>query len=225
MNKVHEIFPLVIYQNTIDCHQTFKETYIDQIRDYWFNGYQNQSPECSGKIFLHVDEKYKFFFDDLKKSIDLYYQSLGVEYSKLDYHVIKSWVGYHKDDETPSIPPHFHNESNLSFVYYLKTDKTSDRFCLQQATNRNESVGGLFEVAHENNMISSYNKYNCNFYTITPHEGSVIIFPSNVLHSTQKKQIRMEERIVIAGDVRVTLKPEYYNHHQGSTHPSQWTKI
>ena len=30
---------------------------------------------------------------------------------------------------------------------------------------------------------------------------------------------RTEERLVIAGDVRVTLKPEHYKHHQGSTHP------
>ena len=36
---------------------------------------------------------------------------------------------------------------------------------------------------------------------------------------------RKDERIVIAGDVRVTLKPEHFKHHQGCTHPSQWTEI
>ena len=225
MNRVHEIFPLVIYQNTIDCHQQFKDEHLDEVKEYWFNGYKNESPECSGKIFLHKDYRYKFFFDDLKTSIDFYHQNLGVDFRKLDYHITKSWVGYHKDDETPSIPAHFHNEANLSFVYYLKTDKSSDKFCLQQAQNRNESVSGMFEVANENNILLNYNKYNCNFYTITPHEGSVIIFPSNVLHFTQKKEKRVDERIVIAGDVRVTLKPEYHNHHQGSTHPSQWSQL
>jgi len=225
MNKVHELFPLIVYQDSIECHQEFKKEYLDDIRNYWFNGYENESPECSGKIFMHLEPKYSSFFCNLKKSIDNYYQNIGIDYSKLDYHVTKSWVGYHKDDETPSIPSHFHNEANLSFVYYLKTDSSSDKFCLQQYKNRNESVGGLFEVANENNVILSYNRYNCNFYTITPYEGTVLIFPSNVVHFTKKTNKREDERIVIAGDVRVTLKPEFYNHHQGSTHPTQWKQI
>jgi hypothetical protein len=225
MNKVHEIFPLVIYQDSIECHKEFKKDNLDSLRNYWFDGYRNESPEYSGKIFLHLDPKYNFFFDDLKKSIDNYFFHLNVDHSKLDYHVIKSWVGYHKNDETPSIPPHFHNESNLSFVYYLKTDTTSDKFCLRQEKNRNECVGGLFEVSDSNNTLYSFNKYNCNFYTITPHEGTVVIFPSDVVHFTKKDHIMNDERIVIAGDIRITLKAKYYNHHQGSTHPSQWKQI
>ena len=107
MNKVHEIFPLVIYQDSIDCHREFKGENLDSLREYWFNGYENESPEYSGKIFLHLDPRYNFFFDDLKTSVDNYFLHLNVDYSKLNYHVIKSWVGYHKDDETPSIPAPF----------------------------------------------------------------------------------------------------------------------
>ena len=224
MNKVHEVFPLIVYQGSVDSHNYMKK-HIDVLREYWFNGYENESPEYSGRIFAHEKDYCKPFFKDLRTNIDNYMRHLNVNHELLDYYVTKSWVGYHKDDETPSIPAHFHNEANLSFVYYLKTDKSSDKFCLQQAQNRNESVSGMFEVANENNILLNYNKYNCNFYTITPHEGSVIIFPSNVLHFTQKKEKRVDERIVIAGDVRVTLKPEYHNHHQGSTHPSQWSQL
>ena len=54
MNKVHEMFPLVVHQGTIDCHEQFKKDNLDSLRDYWFNGYKNESPECSGRIFLHV---------------------------------------------------------------------------------------------------------------------------------------------------------------------------
>jgi len=225
MNKVHEIFPLVIYQDSIECHEEFKKENINSLKEYWFNGYKNESPEYSGKIFLHLDPQYNLFFDDLKKSIDNYFYNLNVDHSKLNYHVTKSWVGYHKDDDTPSIPPHFHNESNLSFVYYLNTDSTSDKFCLQQSINRNEAVGGLFETSHTNNTLLSFNRYNCNYYTLTPHEGTVVIFPSDVLHFTKKGVQRKEERIVIAGDIRVTLKYDCYDHHQGSTHPNQWKQI
>ena len=114
--KIHKLFPLVVYQGEIDTHKEFKENHLDSIREYWFNGYEHESPEYSGKIFLHKKEKYNLFFKGLKQSIDNYYNYLKIDFQKLNYHVTKTWVGYHKDDETPSVPPHFHNESNLSFV-------------------------------------------------------------------------------------------------------------
>jgi len=225
MNKVHEIFPLIVYQGKVDCHEEFKKDNLNSLKEYWFNGYENESPEGSGKIFVHHQEKYKKFFNSLKNNLDEYMEHLNVNYNLFNYHIAKSWVGFHLDDTTPSVTPHYHNESNISFVYYLKTDDTSDKFCVSQQKNRNEFAGGLFETANVRNTLLGYNKYNCNYYTITPKEGTVILFPSNTYHFTQKFTERKDERIVIAGDIRVTLKKEYCNYHQGSTHPSQWLEL
>lgn len=224
MNKVHELFPLIVYQGKLDCHEEFKKQNLDLLKKYWFNGYENESPEFSGKIFVHLQEQYKKFFKSLKRNINEYMTHINVDYEKLDYHVIKSWVGYH-NKEIPEISPHYHNESNLSFVYYLNSDETSDKFCVSQQYNRNECVGGLFETSDQRNLLLGFNRYNCNYYTITPIEGTVLIFPSNVYHSTQKFTERKCERVVIPGDIRVTLKKEFFDHHQGSTHPSQWLEL
>ncbi len=223
MNKIHEIFPLVVYQDSIDCHNEFKKENLNSLKEYWFNGYENESPEYSGRIFLHNDPQYNIFFNDLKRSIDNYFYHLNVDYSKLNYHVTKSWVGYHTK-EVPELNPHYHNESNISFVYYLQSSKDSDKFCVSQNNNINENTGGLFEPSNQRNTLLTYNKYNCNHYTITPYEGTVLLFPSNIYHHTLKSK-KEDERIVIAGDVRITLKEEYYNHHQGCTHPNQWKQI
>ncbi len=222
MGKVHEVFPLVIYQGNIDCHEKFKQ-YTLELQQYWFDGYENESPEYSGRIFLHDDCKYEMFFDDLKKNIDDYYKELNVDHTKLSYFISKSWVGYHNKD-IPQLNPHYHNEANISFVYYLKSSDKSDKFCVSQRTNINENTGGIFEISDQRNTLLGYNKYNCNFYTITPHEGSVLLFPSNIYHHTLEEEER-DERIVIAGDVRVSLKPEYSNYHQGCTHPTQWLEL
>lgn len=222
MGKVHEIFPLVVYQGNVDCHNEFKQ-YTDELKDYWFNGYENESPEYSGRIFVHANSKYEMFFDGLKKNIDEYYKELNVDHTKLSYFISKSWVGYH-DKDAPQLRPHHHNEANISFVYYLKSSDKSDKFCVSQSTNINQNTGGLFELSEQRNTLLGYNKYNCNFYTITPHEGTVLLFPSNVYHHTLKSE-ESDERIVIAGDVRVTLKPEYSNYHQGCTHPTQWLEL
>ena len=81
MNKVHEMFPLVVYQGTIDCHEQFKKDNLDSLRDYWFNGYKNESPECSGRIFLHEKKECKSLFDSLKDNIDQYMTHLNIDHT------------------------------------------------------------------------------------------------------------------------------------------------
>jgi hypothetical protein len=227
MKKIHEVFPLVVYQTTVDCHKDFKEHHLQNLKDYWFNGYEFESPEASSRIFVHLEEKYSEFFKSLKVAFDEYFEVLGIKYDRLNYHVVKSWVVYHRDDTTPPLAPHNHNEANISFVYYLNTDETSDNFVVTQMpdSNRNQVCKGFFDTADVHNIMTSFNRYNCNYYTITPIEGSVIVMPTETYHKTIKKVSRTNERVAIAGDVRVTLKPEHYKHHQGCTHPSQWKQL
>jgi hypothetical protein len=227
MKKIHEIFPLVVYQTTIDCHNEFKQKNLEEIKRYWFNGYKYESPEASSRIFLHLNNQYKIFFDSLKKSFDEYFEVLNIKHQLLNYHIVKSWVVYHKDDTTPSLRPHKHNEANISFVYYLNTNETSDKFIVSQPpdNNLNQVCLGFFDVADENNVMKSFNRYNCNHYSITPIEGTVLIMPTGTYHHTLKEVPRTDERLAIAGDVRVTLTSENYRHHQGCTHPSQWLEL
>ena len=158
-----------------------------------------------------------------RKNIDEYFDCLNVDHSHLSYHVAKSWVGCHYK-ETPELNSHNHNESNLGFVYYLNSDSTSDKFCAMQKENPNELVGGLFQTGQKN-LLKGFNKYNCNFYTFTPTEGTVLIFPSSMYHKTLKVTERIADRIVIAGDIRITLNPQSPDYHQGTTHPSQWLEL
>lgn len=227
MKKIHEIFPLVVYQTTIGCHDKFKEQYYDQIKKYWFNGYRYESPEASSRIFLHLNKDYQVFLTSLKKAFNEYFDVLNIKYELLNYHIVKSWVVYHKNDTTPPLRPHKHNEANISFVYYLNTNETADKFIVSQPpdNNINQVCEGFFDVADENNVMKSFNRYNCNHYSITPIEGTVLIMPTGTYHHTLKEVPRKGERVAIAGDVRVTLKAEHYKHHQGCTHPSQWTEL
>ena len=227
MGKVHEIFPLIVYQGNVDGHDEFKKN-LEDIKKYWFNGYKYESPEGSERIFLHRNGKYIDFFSiHIRKVFDEYFDSLNIDYNKLSYHICKSWVVYHKDDTTPHMAPHKHNEANISFVYYLNTDETSDKFVVTQDPDKNvnQVCQGFFDVADELNLMTRFNRYNCNMYTITPKEGTCIVMPSETYHQTIKNQPRLNERVAIAGDVRVTLKPEHFRHHQGCTHPSQWLEL
>ena len=33
MNKVHEMFPLIVYQGSVDGHEEFKKKYLDSLKD------------------------------------------------------------------------------------------------------------------------------------------------------------------------------------------------
>lgn len=220
MAIIHKIFPLVVYQGQVEGHQEFKGEYLNALRQYWFDGYKNESPEYSGRIFVHIH--YPEIFQSIKKNIDEYFETLNVDHNQLSYHIVKSWVGVHEKN-TPELNAHNHNESNISFVYYVNSDDSSDKFCAVQTENPNEVVGGLFETGQKN-LIKGFNNYNCNYYTFTPKEGTILLFPSDMFHKTLKFTERKTERIVIAGDIKVTLKPNSC-YHQGTTHPSQWLDI
>lgn len=227
MRKTHEVFPLAVHQTDIKCHSNFKEKHFENLKKYWFNGYKYESPEASSRIFVHLNEDYSEFFSSLKEALNEYLEVLGIDCNLMDYHIVKSWVVYHRDDTTPSLAFHKHNEANISFVYYLNTDESSDKFVVSRVPddNHNQVCEGWFDVADEHNVMTSFNKFNCNHYTITPHEGTVLLMPTGTYHHTKKTMPRLMERCAIAGDLRVTLKPEHYKHHQGCTHPSQWLEL
>ena len=221
--KVHEVFPILVAQDTIEMHEEFKNQYFEELKSLWFNGYENETPENSGRCSLHLNKNYTSLFQSLKKCICNYLDLLEIDYEKLNINFVKSWVGYHNKD-IPQLKPHIHNGSDISFCYYLSSDDTSDKFCVHNLNNVNEVSGNIFEPSNKYNIIKKFNKYNCGNYTMTPHEGTLIIFPSSLSHSTLKKQ-NLKDRYVIAGDVKLCLKPEYNLHHQSMPHPSLWLSL
>ena len=53
--KVHEVFPTVVAQDRIDVHDEFKNEYFNELKYLWFDGYNNQTKENSGRCSLHLD--------------------------------------------------------------------------------------------------------------------------------------------------------------------------
>lgn len=221
--KIHEVFPTAIGHDFIDCHEEFKEKYFEEIKNEWFTRYEEEIVGRSGKILFHLNGHYDQFFKSLAKSVEKYLILLGVDISKLNLHITNCWVG-HQDKKSPPLKVHTHNSSDISFCYYLQSDESSDKFCVHPIKNYNEVTGGLFDVSSDNPITKISNKYNCDTYAIAPVEGSVIIFPSSLPHSTLK-QPNLHDRYVIAGDIKITLKPKYYEQSQSIPHPTQWLDL
>ena len=223
--KIHEVFPTVVVQDEIEIHNEFKNDNFEELKQLWYKTndkgeWVHETPENSGRCSLHLNSKYFSIFEAIQKSICKYLNLLEVDYEKLNINFTKSWIGYH-NHKIPQLNMHAHNGSDISFCYYLSSDETSDKFCVHTLENPNEVAGALFETGKNFNLIKRFNKYNCNSYTITPTEGTVVMFPSKLHHSTLKKD-NIDDRYVIAGDVKLSLKEEYNLYHQSIPSPKLW---
>ncbi len=227
-HQVYEIFPTIIYRGEINCHKEFKKKYISDLCEYWHYSddlprEELESPENSGKYFLHHNEKYKDFFECLVNNVRQYLKVLEIDESMLNVYVTKSWVNIHKED-LPNIKIHTHNCSDISFCYYLNTNDRSDKLCFHQKNNNNEVSEFMFETTKSGkyNLLKKYNKYNCNNYVVSPIEGTVVLFPSSMMHSTMQLEERTSERIAICGDITLTLKKEVIKCEYSRMDPSMW---
>jgi len=230
-HEVYEIFPTVIYRGEVTCHQEFKDKYLQELSDYWHYAEdlpreELQSPENSGRYFLHHEQKYSEFFKCLDQNVRQYLKVLNVNESLMNVYVTKSWLNIHKED-LPNIKIHTHNSSDISFCYYLNCNETSDKLCFHQSENNNEVSEFMFQTSNSGkyNLILGYNRYNCNNYTVTPIEGTVVLFPSSMMHSTMQMVQRKGQRISICGDITLTLKEDYIKCEYSRLDPSLWRKI
>jgi hypothetical protein len=230
-HSIYEIFPTVIYRGEIKCHQEFKEKYLKELCKYWHWAPELPrdtftSPENSGRYFLHHKEQYQDFFKCVIDNVRQYLRVLAVDESKLNVYITKSWLNIHEED-SPEIKIHNHNCSDISFCYYLQCNETSDKLCFHNKENINEVSGFMFQTTAnpENNLITVYNKYNCDKYTVSPIEGTIILFPSSMLHSTLNTMHRTINRIGIAGDITLTLKEGNEKSEFSRIDPSTWRKF
>jgi uncharacterized protein (TIGR02466 family) len=230
-HQIYELFPTIVYRGEITCHQEFKQKYFEELCKYWhwsedLPREEIESPENSGRYFLHHNESYKDFFKSLDLNVRNYLKVLDVDESKMNVYVTKSWLNIHKQ-ELPNTKIHIHNCSDISFCYYINCNETSDKLCFHQTKNNNELSEFMFQTTKSGkyNLIEKYNKYNCNNYTVTPIEGTVVLFPSSMMHSTLKNQNMMGTRVSICGDITLTVKEDYTKCEYSRVDPSLWRKI
>lgn len=220
--KVHEIFPIVIGQDLFESHEEFKLNHFDEIKLIQERNKEHSLPDL---YFLHLNIKYMEFFKSLKKSIENYLILLGADPTVLNLHVVRSWVESY-DSNSGWINHHNNKSSDLSFRYYLNNiEENPDVTCFESGNYQNELSEGIFNFSNDGGMIKNLNKYNCLGYAIPPVEGSLLMFPSLLKVSTELNQESLDSRYVIAGDLKITLKPKHYQISQSIPHTSQWLDL
>ena len=148
--KIHNLFPLSIFQDQIQMSIDEKNNLINEIikmKDTSQNlGSIGKSESWTGDTqgfeYLHKNKVFDKLFDEIKKKIILYLNFLKVDQEQIDIFMQRSWATISNNKEV--IRKHQHLQSHISFAYYLKKNSQDANFVLFDEYKRNEFIPGLF---------------------------------------------------------------------------------
>ena len=128
--KIHEIFPILISQDKIDNHDEIKNEYLGELKSLWWNGYENPTPENSGRAFVHSNPRYFDIFKSISKSIRRHLDLLEIDHgdkSRHSYMVFEEYQIKNIRENNDFEPTELLNSHNLDSMMTMVSsiDKSS----------------------------------------------------------------------------------------------------
>ena len=206
--KIHNFFPLSIFQDQIQMSNDEKNNLINEIRkmkdlsknnDYKFNN-ESWTGDTQGFEYLHKNKVFDKLFDEIKKKIILYLEFLKVNKEQIDIFMSRSWATISNNKEV--IAKHQHLQSHISFAYYLKKSPEDANFILHDEIKRNEFIPALFtsKTIQKEKVVKEPTYASAPRINLEVKEDDIVIFPSKTPHGTDQT-LNNNERISISGDV------------------------
>ena len=226
--EVFDFFPLTIFKDKITVPQKEKKEIIKFI----FNS-ENESkniPKRKGDAWLGDTRGQEYLFKVpimknlaylVSEKIKLYTEMLRLDNEKLHFYYQRSWATITKNKE--HIRLHSHDQSNISFSYYLLKPKNSGNIRIS-SESQNEIAKGLFHKEKlDLGLLKEVTKRNTPNIDLNVEEDNIIIFPSKTKHSTTPN-ITQNTRISISGDVTIMLK-DSSGHERLMPHFKNWQQF
>lgn len=172
--KVHEFWPTPIYENHIP------------VKSEWINFAENCKYErmFSQNGDYTVDKYILNSILDLKKELLFHINLFAEKYLKVinvEFYFLNSWIVKHYPKDWAQA--HYHSNSLLSGVYYLKTEKNSGDINFKKKYNEQK----IFPTSITPDY-SEYNYTNSENFKFSAKNGNLIIFPSTLMHEVTKNE-------------------------------------
>jgi len=206
--KIHNFFPLCVFQDQIQMSDDEKNNLINEIRkmkdlsknsDYKLKN-ASWTGDTQGFEYLHKNKVFDKLFDEIKKKIILYLEFLIVDKEQIDIFMSRSWATISNNKE--AIAKHQHLQSHISFAYYLKKNPEDANFILHDEIKRNEFIPALFtsKTLQKEKVVKEPTYASAPRINLEVKEDDIVIFPSKTPHGTDQT-LNNNERISISGDV------------------------
>ena len=177
--RLHNLWPIPVYENKLN---PFNQQWLDYaINSANYERMHSDNGDITiNRYILDVPE-----FADLKKHVQHHCDILMKKYfgtkTNAEFYLQNSWINRHNKDDWGQI--HNHQNSLLSGCLYLGV---------------NNKTGGIrfYKGSHWINMLpisvsleyEKLNHVNSAFYTITPEQGSIVIFPAHLEHCVERNE-------------------------------------
>ena len=211
--KIHNLFPLSIFQDQIQMNIDEKNNLINEIRKMKDTSQnlgsigksESWTGDTQGFEYLHKNKVFDKLFDEIKKKIILYLNFLKVDQEQIDIFMQRSWATISNNKEV--IRKHQHLQSHISFAYYLKKNSQDANFVLFDDYKRNEFIPGLFtsKSLDIKKIVKEITFSSAPRILMEVKEDDIVIFPSKTTHGTDQIP-NNNERISISGDVTFLAK-------------------
>ena len=211
--QIINLFPLSLIKEKISLDIKNKKDMKNEIlsmvknsKNKSFKGPQDSwTGDTQGFEYIYKNNKFKILFIEIKKKLINYLNHLGINHEEIDLYITRSWATVSNGEE--KIKQHRHNQSHISFAYYLKKSAEDSNIVFFEEFYKNEIVKGIFrnQTLKNKGIIKKFNLFNAPSIDINVEEDDVLIFPSKSLHGTQVNKSN-KERISISGDVVCVTK-------------------
>jgi hypothetical protein len=229
---IHTLFPLVVGE--------YSYPHKNDIKDYFFKKYDSYfvtnpdgtvyAGENTGITNFHTDGGYQPLYEFITECVRKQFDELKFDHSIFDIVFTKTWLNV--VDDAYSTPPHIHDTSHYSFVYYFNTPVNSDLLCFSVNENPNQPFTGSFYDYNSDDsvvrsLITEFTKLNSSVWKFNVEEGKLFLFPSNTIHFTEKiGSVGSDVRISFAGDIFLIYKEQIKSNYPTGVFPvSQWRKF
>jgi len=170
--KVYNLFPTPVFQNFIDL-----EKYnLEELYNTDYELMESENGKLTKDKYILDKEQFKELKKEIMYNLELYTKNfLKVDDTHLEWYLQNSWVNKHEKGDWGQ--SHFHANSLISGVLYLRTNEKSGNIIFESPTNHRP----IFPVSC-NLPFSELTIDNCNLYSLEPKNGMIILFPSSLLH-------------------------------------------
>ena len=170
--RLASLFPTPLYSSEIVITDSIK----DKVKTLQFGRIPGGSANMSDNRYILNEPE----FADLKKTIDKHVQEFGHNiYSPADgveFVLKNSWIMEHPPGDYNFL--HFHVNSIISGVVCISVTPNSGDLIFQK--NVDNLQLGMIDLG-----VKHYNEFNSKVFRVTPVEGQLLIFPSNLFHRAE----------------------------------------
>jgi uncharacterized protein (TIGR02466 family) len=187
------LFPSIVTEIECDFYSFIQPNLIEWIYDYQKitdgviisnrGGWQSPSD-------FYLDESFNIFTDYILK-----HALMGLGHYDLDFKLSNMWININKKGDYNI--SHNHPQSIISGVFWAKTPEKCGSLVFHSPNDFTQNLL-LENVQPEVEKKQNYSS----FYNFTPKEGTMIIFPSDLLHAVESNESD-EDRISIAFNLNV----------------------